>query len=340
MALKRFSIGLFNLFNLVLPNVVYYNNKKYKDAEYLEKKRWLADQLIHMNADLVGFQEVFHAAALQEVVNASNQYTNASIIVGNETGNSPRVALVSRFPIVSHKVIADFPGSAILTIENKPFEIKAFSRPVIQATVQIDSVHGPVELIVFVVHLKSKRPIFRGQDVDKDDPLEVAWGQALALVTRATEATALRYILVETMRNNKKPVILMGDINDNVHAVTSEIISGTAPYRYLPQNKKAAIWDILLNNVKDIQARVSYQDFYYTHIFNGFYESLDHIFVNDEFVRSNPGCVGFVEYVKILNDHLIDETLSHEEVSKTRSDHGQVVATIKFREPGMGIMME
>jgi predicted extracellular nuclease len=195
-------------------------------------------------------------------------------------------------------------------------------------------------LIVFVVHLKSKRPIFRRDNVDKDDPLEIAWGQALALVTRATEATALRYILVETMRHNKQPVVVMGDINDNAHAVTSEIISGTAPFRRLPQHKKAAIWDTLLSNVKDIQARISYQDFYYTHIFNGFCESLDHIFVNEEFVRSNPGCVGFVEYVKILNDHLIDETLSPEEVSKTRSDHGQVVATIKFREPGMAIMRE
>ncbi len=340
MAVKRFTVGLFNLFNLVLPNVVYYRNRKYNDADYAEKKRWLAGQLVHMNADIVGLQEVFHSAALQEVLDESNQYADAAVLIGNETGSSPSVALVSRFPIVSHKVIPDFPNSAILTIQNKPFEIKSFSRPVIQATVQVESDLGPVELIVFVVHLKSKRPIFRSQNVDKDDPLEIAWGKALALVTRATEAIALRYILVETMLLNQRPVILMGDMNDNVHAVSNEIISGTAPYRRLPQPKKAAIWDTLLSNVKDIQARASYQDFYYTHIFNGFYESLDHIFVNDEFVRSNPACVGFVEYVKILNDHLIDETLSHEEVSKTRSDHGQVVATIKFREPGMALMME
>jgi len=340
MAAKRFSIGLFNLFNLVLPNIVFYGNKKYSPADYLEKKRWLADQLGRMNADIVGFQEVFHAAALQEVLEASQQYAAASVVVGNETGTSPRVALVSRYPIISHQIIADYPEAALLTLNNQPVGAKSFSRPIIQATLQVETAHGPLELTVMVVHLKSKRPMFRNSKVDKDDPLEIAWGQALALVTRATEAAALRYILVETMRNNNRPVILMGDLNDNAHSVTSEIISGTPPYRRLPQNKKAAIWDILLSNVKDIQARSSYQDFYYTHIFNGIYDSLDHIFVNDELVRSNPTCVGFVEYVRVLNDHLIDETLSPEEVSKTRSDHGQVVATIKFREPGMGVMME
>ena len=51
-------------------------------------------------------------------------------------------------------------------------------------------------------------------------------------------------------------------------------------------------------------------------------------------MRANPEYRGYVEYVKVFNDHLIDETLSNEEVPVTQSDHGQVVATIRLGQTG------
>lgn len=88
---------------------------------------------------------------------------------------------------------------------------------------------------------------------------------------------------------------------------------------------------MLLYNVKDIQARQSYRDTYYTYIHNGHYESLDHILVSQEFVHQNPSRLGEVEYVSVHNDHLIDETLSDQAVPRWQSDHGQVVTTIRLR---------
>jgi predicted extracellular nuclease len=187
--------------------------------------------------------------------------------------------------------------------------------------VKVDGNDGAPKVIVFVVHLKSKRPMI-DEGADPDDPLQIALGSARSLLVRTAEATALRHILVDTMRGNTTPVIVLGDINDSVTAVTSEIVSGTPPYKRLPTAKKAAIWDVLLYNVKDLQSRVSYQDTYYTHIFNGYHESLDHIFVSNAFVRADPEHRGYVEYVKVLNDHLIDETLSNQDVPMRQSDHG------------------
>ena len=86
---------------------------------------------------------------------------------------------------------------------------------------------------------------------------------------------------------------------------------------------------ILLYNVKDIQALQSYRDVYYTHIYNGHYGSLDHILVSEEFVRPNPQHIAWVENVQVLNDHLVDETLSSEEVPNWQSDHAQVVAILR-----------
>ena len=39
-----------------------------------------------------------------------------------------------------------------------------------------------------------------------------------------------------------------------------------------------------------------------------------------------------MEYLHFFNDHLVDETLSHERRSRIASDHGQVVLTIRMHE--------
>lgn len=328
MPTKRFNVATFNTLNLVLPNVTFYGNQKYSQAKYAAKRGWIRHQIELMHPDIIGFQEVFHLAALQDVLAEVPVFAQAYVLMAPETGANPCVALASHFPLENPGIIEQFPAAAHLAIDDQPAQVSRFQRPIVRATVKIDD--GALDVIVFVVHLKSKRPLI-DPGADPDDPMQIALGSAKSLLIRAAEATALRQILVDTMRGNTTPVIVMGDINDSVTAVTSEIVSGTPPYRYLSPEQKAAIWDVLLYNVKDQQSRVSLQDTYYTHIFNGYCESLDHIFVSNEFARANPQYRGHVEYVKVFNDHLIDETLSNENVPMTQSDHGQVVATIKLR---------
>jgi hypothetical protein len=57
---------------------------------------------------------------------------------------------------------------------------------------------------------------------------------------------------------------------------------------------------------------------------------LDHILVSQEFVRSNPDHIGYVQFLQLFNDHLIDETLTEEKRDNIASDHGQVVVQIKI----------
>ncbi|MGB3187946.1 MAG: endonuclease/exonuclease/phosphatase family protein [Limnoraphis sp.] len=330
---KNFKVATFNLYNLVLPNVTYYDRNKYSTEVYAQKKTWITGQLERMNADIVGFQELFHEQAIKEIVQNIKSYENAHLVVGYPASYNPEqlrplVGLVSRFPILNHQVYEDFPPQARLEINDKDIPLEKFSRPILSAQLQISD---SLECTVFVVHLKSKRPILPA-DADKNDPVEQAKGAARALILRATEATALRMILMETLKNRQHPVIIMGDVNDSGLSVTTQIITGQPPWEKLPFEKKKEIWDVLLYSVKDIQARQSYGDFYYTHIYNGYYQALDHILVSEEWVAQNPSRLGQVEYVSILNDHLIDETLSYEDVEKWQSDHAQVVTTIKLEK--------
>ncbi len=319
------KVGTFNLYNLVLPEHEYYGNKKYSQQNFDKKIDWIANQLKTMDCDVVGFQEVFHKEALEQAIDKSGLYNGVEPLVIGETGESPVVGLVSKYPVKASESIVQFPGESII-IPDQDGDIKnEFSRPVLKATIEL-----PVndDVVMFVAHLKSKRPLV---DQDKRDDLKAqALGKAKSLFIRASEATALRFILIDEMKDTKTPVIVLGDLNDSAQSVTSDILAGSAPWKKLPFDKKKQRWDQLLYSTYGLQARKSDRDVYYTHLYNGFHESLDHILVSEEFYTRNPDKIGVVQYMRVLNDHLVDETIRDVEIPKWQSDHAQVMVSIKL----------
>ena len=141
---------------------------------------------------------------------------------------------------------------------------------------------------------------------------------------------ANRFITEKDLKKNEHPLILLGDVNDSGLAVTTRLLSGEPPHRKYPMDVKKEIWDVLLYQAKDIQARRSFEDYYFTHIHNGHHEALDHILVSQELVEENPNHIGRIGYVKVYNDHLVDETQSDDDIPSWESDHGQVVATLEL----------
>jgi len=63
-----FTIASFNVKNLIGPDREYYEFQTYTREEYAWKKDWLADQILTMDADIVGLQEIFEEEALTDVV--------------------------------------------------------------------------------------------------------------------------------------------------------------------------------------------------------------------------------------------------------------------------------
>ncbi|KAJ3263091.1 hypothetical protein HDU77_011274 [Chytriomyces hyalinus] len=109
------------------------------------------------------------------------------------------------------------------------------------------------------------------------------------------------------------PTIVMGDLNDVTHAVSTEILSGTPPFKRLPFWEKEIMWRTLLYSAHDAQARVADRDVNYTYIHNGRYECLDNILVSNALVRSNANHIGYVQWVQCFNDHLIDQALAEDD---------------------------
>ncbi|WNG15172.1 endonuclease/exonuclease/phosphatase family protein [Cystobacter fuscus] len=329
--MSRFKVGTFNVLNLALPGqVTYPNDRPFSKEEYAEKIAWIGGQLRRMDAEIVGFQEVWHLDALKDAVQAGAPGAAPfHVMVAAQEQKTPQVGLATSLEVVRTITHHDFPDGFTLTVSGIPDPIKSFSRPVLQADLKLPEGH---ELSVLVAHLKSKRPLL--DEGAESDAKNIALGSARSLMVRSAEAYALRCILLKLMEGTQRPVVLLGDLNDSALSVTTVIVSGTPPVHYLPHDEKQAIWDVLLYNAFDIQARQNTRrDVSYSHIYNGYYDTLDQIYVSQEFSRLNPRRLGEVEYVHYFNDHLVDRTLSRERPDRIQSDHGQVVATLRVTEP-------
>ncbi|MDG1074326.1 MAG: endonuclease/exonuclease/phosphatase family protein [Methylophilaceae bacterium] len=97
--MTSFSIGSFNVKNLIGADQEYYRYESYTSEEYAWKQNWIARQLLTMNADIVCFQEIFDQASLQAVIDESNHAAddaNANL-TASTSKHSPIVSDATRF---------------------------------------------------------------------------------------------------------------------------------------------------------------------------------------------------------------------------------------------------
>jgi len=326
--MSRFKIGSFNLFNLVLANHNYYGNKKYSEHDYIRKTDWIKAQVQEMSADIIGFQEVFHKEALQAALDGT-QFSNDQIHVLGETGQSPVVGLASTYQVVGEpESITDIPPTVFNALTGIQEEYNKFSRPILKVKLALSDT---ITMTVFVCHLKSKRPSILN-DEDRNDFTIQAIGQTRALLRRAVEASGLRALVLDELAGNDNPVVVIGDLNDSTRAVTSSIIAGQVPWKFDSRENKKRYWDSTLYSVFDIISQKSFKKEWPTYIYNGHYETLDHIYLSQEFYFRNRDRFADVDFVHIHDDHIKDNTLSRDRLPKWQSDHGQVVVTINIRK--------
>ncbi|UTW62579.1 endonuclease/exonuclease/phosphatase family protein [bacterium SCSIO 12741] len=327
---NKLRVGTFNLYNLALPEVNYYPGRSYSEKEYYRKLNWIRHQMTKMRPDIMGMQEIFHDQCIEDLIAKKNYHFASGYTPPEKKGElSPFVGLLSKYPILEKEVYTEFKSQ--LDVDDQLIPFKRFSRPILRCRLEIKK---DLEVDVFVSHLKSKRPIFpeHMEEQQVKDPIELARGHARALLKRSVEAVALREILAGFIQHTDHPVIVLGDLNDSDRSTTTTIIQGDPPWaNERDLEKKKRIWDVLLYNVKNVQARRSYKDHYYTHIHNGHHEALDHILVSQEFHYHNQDGIGSIEYVRVFNDHLIDKTLTDEKVPRWKSDHAQVLATLELK---------
>lgn len=388
--MTEFTIASFNVKNLIGANQEYYRFQSYTPEEYAWKQDWLADQLLTMDADIIGFQEIFEEGALQAVIEEASvraealneasvpdrskryhrkaifkklkvdPYRDAALVFAPNAADSgqpgerrPGLAILSRFGFAEEpEIIQDLetpleiPFSALRGMDEDDagfFRLKRISRPILKARVPV----GETVVTVFNCHLKSKLGEYDGagpQDLTNYDPMGRAMGSIRSGLRRMAEAWVLRREILKEL-DLGRPVMVLGDFNDGLHTVSSEIISGETPFknyawmlrhdakhsgdRYSDDENIQITEDITsrqLHSAERLFVRKSLRDMVYTTAFGGVFESIDQIYLSRHFHPDYENRLGEMTYFSVLNDHLTDGSHPEAPYNKLASDHGQIMA--------------
>ncbi|MFK7944910.1 MAG: endonuclease/exonuclease/phosphatase family protein [Paracoccaceae bacterium] len=392
-----FTLGTFNVKNLISPNKVYYPFEYLTDEAYGWKVDWLSDQLLQMDADIVGFQEIFDEPALRDVISECDakgrevneisqprrdkKYRRRAIYRNlkyteygpkmnlayapnmhsrEEDGRRrPGMAVLSRFPIMSAEAVQDLSDHPMQTQfqtlsgeDAGSWRLDALSRPIQRVLLDIDG----REVVVLNGHLKSKhgeterspdgtRP---AENLLEYDPMARAMGAMRSALRRMGEALVMRGMILEELAAGR-PVIVLGDMNDSLTSVSSEILAGERPFknyawmrrhdaereneRYSEEENtqiQAAVRGSLLESAERMFVRRAQRDMIYTAAFNGVYESIDLILLSAHFQQGHADQIARLDYLKCFNDHLTDGSFEEAPYNKLASDHGQLVATLSW----------
>jgi endonuclease/exonuclease/phosphatase family metal-dependent hydrolase len=314
---QEIRFATFNVCNLAPPGAKLYDNlAPSTPEEYEAKLNWTARQIDLLDADVIGFQEIFSQSTLKEVLSRTRHYRDA-FHVGFDPDPAaerltPSLALVSRLPLAEPGVLhATFPQGVAMPAGTR--DPDRYARGVVHACVAA----SPDCLIdVLVVHLKSKRPDYRSGD-SGDDPQLYALACLRSLLRRGTEAVALRVLLSNMARERKRPRVVLGDFNDVAEAVTTSIVLGAG----------APLGDRMFDAFQLQPVRAAN----FSTVHDGVVSTIDHILLSEEFNPALPTAIGEVLEVAYLNDHLV---LALPEAS----DHGQVIARIRLFDESHGLM--
>lgn len=323
---QEIRFATFNVCNLAPPGMTFYDNlPPYTPEEYEAKLNWLAHKIDEIDADVIGFQEVFSQSCLRTVLARSRNYRDA-LHAGFDPDPAiapltPSVALVSRLPFAAAPAaFHSLPPALLANLARLDSPLTRFTRPLLHVQVQVAP---QLTVNVLVVHLKSKRPDYLdGEDIT--DPGLSDLASLRSLYRRGTEAVGLRHVLDGLMpAGGHAPLVVMGDFNDIADAVTTQLVAGAGR----PEPDMDGFGRRLFDSYR-IQARREFsRDVGYSHMHEGVFNTIDHVLVSKEFHPGWPDAPGAVMEVMYLNDHVqINSPLA--------SDHGAVLVRLALRANG------
>jgi endonuclease/exonuclease/phosphatase family metal-dependent hydrolase len=331
--MPHISVGSFNLLNLALPGVRFYQNQDpYSPEDYAAKLTWIARQLDALRCDVVMFQEVFNLQALKEAVAQSEWMRSASVAAPHadtvvDGRLLPRLGMASRLPVRELNSFVELELADHVPVPGVPSHTR-FSRPLLEAVVQAN---GQL-LRIMNLHLKSKRPEWLEGD-DEDDPQLLARAQLRSLMMRGGDALGVRQKVVERLWRSREPLVVLGDFNDVINAQTTQLIAATTYKRREADQRDAMLFDAFdLQRARSVPfAGAQRRDTAYTHAHEGVPETIDHILVSEEFAPFSKNERGFVDRVDYFNDHLALRRRGERE-ARIYSDHAQVCATLYLQD--------
>ena len=323
----KIKLGTFNLYQFVEPPYAWYTKKeRFNKEQWLEKSAWIKNQILKMDCDIIGFQEVFSKDALETLVKELGFDYFETVDVAKLTKKtyiSTTVAIASKYPITKlQRVKVSIPSLKKHNFTT-PF---TFARVPIKATILLPN---QTEMVVYVAHLKSNRNNEYEYRFKKEHDLKHKI-DSVEKALKGTSETSLHQRLCEASslfmnikRVKDKPIVFLCDFNDKEFSLTIDALSN---FKYHDEKSEE---DLLLYDAsyeyKEIVANPhpdgKEPERKPTSYFLGRGNVLDYIFVSKHFEVTNYA---------VLDEHLHE----HGTDLLLKSDHAQVFCELTLKKEG------
>lgn len=246
---------------------------------YNTKLAYLAQKISEdIGADVVALQEIGSPDTfndLRDELGASYPHGQLST---NEDHRGIRVAFISKLPISNVEEYSVFPPDSLIGIPNgEGGTLTKMGRGALKVTVTLGN---GTTISLVTVHLKSKLITYPGGRFSPHDEAERAFFTGLALVRRTAESVTVRIKANTLTLGNTPPCIVLGDLNDDPTALTTEIIYGPPGGQISPS--------VTPNKSNDVRLHSLHEHIPADHRFSrktgGRTELIDHILVSHELV--------------------------------------------------------
>ena len=328
----KIKLGTFNLFQFVEPPYAWYTKKeKFTVEQWSEKTAWIKQQILKMDCDIIGFQEVFSRDVLEQLVKelGFNYFeTVDSANLSKKTYTSTTVAIASKYPITKiQRVRVHVPSFKKHNFQGH----FALARVPIKATITLPNTQ---EMVVYVSHLKSNRlneyEYLFNEEHDLEHKREVVkkaleGTSSTSLQQRLCEASSLFYNMKKV---KNKPMVLLCDLNDKEFSLTIDTLSNPK-YHQEKSEEAFLLYDASYQYKEEIHNPHPEQKTLTrkaTSYFLGRGHVLDYIFISNEFNKENEEKIAEVSNYKVLDEHLHE----HAGDPLLKSDHAQVICELTF----------
>jgi endonuclease/exonuclease/phosphatase family metal-dependent hydrolase len=216
------TIATWNVQNLFPPGA----DGPKTPADYASKVAGLASTIRGADVDAVAVQEVGAPEPFDDLVNALGDGWTGVLSTQPDARRGIRVGVLSRLPAVRvSDDVALRPGLPPLYVDDTRSVLTRLGRGAL--TVELTAPSG-VRVPLLTCHLKSKLVSYPGGRFDTDDEGERARFAAYGLFQRASEAATVRGLADALLAGlgRERPVILLGDLNDEPAAATTQLLLG------------------------------------------------------------------------------------------------------------------
>jgi endonuclease/exonuclease/phosphatase family metal-dependent hydrolase len=265
-----FTAMTWNVENLFRPGT---SDSAPPEDVYRRKLANLAEVIQLIGPDVLALQELGGDGPLADLQEAlDGDYPHRSVSEHDDHRHI-RVGFLSRLALTGVTDFFEIPDGAIsgLPDTDEHGTITHLGRGALLVTVEVSG----ARVRLLTAHLKSKLVTYPGGRFQPHDENERARGAGLALIRRTAEAVALRVDANALMTGNQTPLVLLGDLNDESEAQTTQILLG--PPDGDPRRPDKGD-DVRLYDLSD-EIPEAHR---FSRIFHGRRELIDHILVSHE----------------------------------------------------------